>query len=114
MAWLKDDPLPITSLPSNERKNIHADYGKYCYLGLRHSLCHGWSSGFLMFFYDHVLGIEMAEPGYKSIHLKPNLCGLQEVEGTLPTVYGAIRVSHKIVDGKIESSIFVPDGIRIL
>lgn len=114
MAWLKDAPLPITSLPNKERKNIHADYGKYCYLGLRHSLCHGWSSGFLMFFYDHVLGIEMAEPGYKSIRLKPNLCGLQEVEGTLPTVYGAIQVSHKIVDGKIESSISVPDGIRIL
>ncbi len=114
MAWLKDDPLPITSLPSKERKNIHADYGKYCYLGLRHSLCHGWSSGFLTFFYDYVLGIEMVEPGYKSIRLSPHLCDLKEAEGILPTVYGPIRVSHKLVDGKIESSISVPNGVTIL
>lgn len=112
--WLKDRPLPIASLPSQERKNIHADYGKYCYRGLRHSLCHGWSSGFLMFFYDYVLGIKMAEPGYKSISLEPRLCGLKEAEGTLPTVYGPIHVSYRLKEGEMQSSVSLPEGVRIL
>ena len=113
MDWLQDDPLPITALPDKTRKNIHADYGKYCYKGLRHSLCHGWSSGFLPFFYEYILGIEMAEPGYKTIRVKPRLCGLKEASGTLPTIYGPIKVSHKLVDGKIVSDVSVPDGVTL-
>jgi alpha-L-rhamnosidase len=27
------------------KKDIHDDYGAYCYVGFRHSLCHGWASG---------------------------------------------------------------------
>ena len=27
------------------KKDIHGDYGDYCYKGFRHSLCHGWASG---------------------------------------------------------------------
>ena len=113
MEWLKDNPLPITALPDQNRKNIHADYGKYCYKGLRHSLCHGWSSGFLPFFYDYILGIKMVEPGYKAIRVEPRLCGLKEASGTLPTIYGPIKVSHKLVDGKIVSDVSVPDGITL-
>ncbi len=114
MDWLKDNPLPIASLPDEKRKNIHADYGKYCYLGLRHSLCHGWSSGFLPFFYDYILGIKTVEPGYKKIRLEPKLCGLKEVSGTLPTVYGPLRITHRLEDGKVVSEISVPEGVEVL
>ncbi len=34
------------------KKDIHGDYGKYCYKGFRHSLCHGWSSGIIKFIKD--------------------------------------------------------------
>ncbi len=113
MDWLKDNPLPITALPNKNKKNIHADYGKYCYKGLRHSLCHGWSSGFLPFFYEYILGIQMVDPGYKAIRVEPHLCGLKEINGTLPTIYGPIKVSHKLVDGKVVSDISVPDGVTL-
>lgn len=51
IAWCKDsgriDELDIT------KKDIHGDFGKYCYVGYRHSLCHGWSSGVIKFIKEH-------------------------------------------------------------
>ena len=35
------------------KKDLHGDYGKYCYLGFRHSLCHGWSAGVIRFIQEH-------------------------------------------------------------
>lgn len=31
------------------KKDIHGDYGAHCYVGFRHSLCHGWSAGVAKF-----------------------------------------------------------------
>ena len=31
------------------KKDIHGDYGAHCYVGFRHSLCHGWSAGVVKF-----------------------------------------------------------------
>ena len=39
----------IDELPKDGEKDIHGDYGDYCYKGFRHSLCHGWSAGVLQF-----------------------------------------------------------------
>lgn len=109
--WLKDNPLPLDAMPDKSRKNIHADYGKFCYLGLRHSLCHGWSSGFIDFFYKHILGIIPVESGCKKIRIEPHLCGLSFAEGIISTKYGIIEVRHEMKNGKIVSSILLPDGI---
>lgn len=35
------------------KKDIHGDYGAHCYLGYRHSLCHGWSAGVVKFIKEH-------------------------------------------------------------
>ena len=35
------------------KKDIHGDYGAHCYVGLRHSLCHGWSAGVAKFIKEH-------------------------------------------------------------
>ncbi len=35
------------------KKDIHGDYGAYCYVGFRHSLCHGWSAGVAKFIKEH-------------------------------------------------------------
>ena len=113
MAWLADSPLPITALPSNERKNIHADYGKSCYKGLRHSLCHGWSSGFIDFFFGYVLGITSTAVGYQSVSVTPHLCGLDFAEGELPTRYGNIYVRHELKNGVVKSTVRLPDGVTL-
>ena len=112
--WLKDNPLPIDALPDKTRKNIHADYGKYCYKGLRHSLCHGWSSGFIDFFFTFVLGVTPLKPGYKQIKVEPHLCGLNSAEGEIPTPFGIISVKHRVENGKIQTELFVPSGTEVL
>lgn len=111
MEWLKDNPTDLEAMPDGARKNIHADYGKFCYLGLRHSLCHGWSCGFVDFLYKHILGIVPVKEGYAEITVDPHMCGMSFVEGKIPTEYGVIRVKHKVVDGKIETTLELPDGI---
>ena len=52
MEWLKCGSR-IDKLPKKGKKDIHGDYGKHCYVGFRHSLCHGWSSGVIKFIYDY-------------------------------------------------------------
>lgn len=111
MEWLKDNPTDLEAMPDNARKNIHADYGKFCYLGLRHSLCHGWSCGFVDFLYKYILGIVPVKEGYAEITVDPHMCGMSFVEGKIPTKYGVITVKHKVVDGKIETILKLPDGI---
>ncbi len=39
----------IDAFPKDGEKDIHADFGGYCYVGHRHSFCHGWSSGVIAF-----------------------------------------------------------------
>ena len=39
----------IDELPKENQKDIHGDFGAHCYIGFRHSLCHGWSAGIIKF-----------------------------------------------------------------
>ena len=48
MDWLEGSGR-IDELPSPDEKDIHGDYGAFCYEGFRHSLCHGWSAGVIPF-----------------------------------------------------------------
>lgn len=43
----------IDEYPKPEEKDIHGDFGKYCYKGFRHSLCHAWSSGVITFIQEN-------------------------------------------------------------
>ena len=92
-------------------KDIHADFGKYCYVGLRHSLCHGWSSGPCTFIARHILGVKILEAGCKKIEVKPNLCGLDWIRGTYPTPFGKVEI-YADKDGKVE--VKAPDEIEIV
>ena len=112
VEWLKDSPQSITDFPS-AYKNIHRDYGKFCYKGVRHSLCHGWAAGVYAFLTKTVLGIRATEAGYKKIEIKPNLIGLQWAEGCVPTPYGEIYVKHEMKNGKIASTVKLPRGITV-
>ncbi len=48
MEWIEGSSR-IDKFPKKNEKDIHGDYGAHCYVGFRHSLCHGWSSGVIRF-----------------------------------------------------------------
>ena len=48
MDWV-ENTCRIDEFPKEGQKDIHGDFGAYCYIGFRHSLCHGWSAGVLQF-----------------------------------------------------------------
>lgn len=48
MDWLEGSSR-IDELPKPGEKDLHGDFGKYCYIGFRHSFCHGWSAGVIMY-----------------------------------------------------------------
>ena len=91
IRWM-ENAAPITDVVPEGKKDIHADYGAYCYTNLRHSLCHGWASGPAPWLAKYIMGIEVLEPGCKKIRFNPHLAGLEWVKGTYPTPYGLIEV----------------------
>lgn len=97
-------------------KDLHGDYGAHCYIGLRHSLCHGWASGPTAFLSQYVLGFTPVAPGCRKMALKPSLGHLDFAEGSYPTPYGVIRVRHeKTADGSLKTTIFEkPDQVEII
>ena len=48
MDWLEGSGR-IDELTPEGLKDIHGDFGAFCYIGFRHSLCHGWSGGVIPF-----------------------------------------------------------------
>lgn len=113
MDWLEGSSR-IDELVPDGVKDLHGDYGAYCYKGFRHSLCHGWASGPAAFMSEYVLGIKPASPGCEKVTIKPNLGDLTWAKGTYPTPYGIIRVEYsKKPDGSIESIIELPEGVKI-
>ena len=103
-----DEPVPAG------KKDIHGDFGAYCYKGFRHSLCHGWASGPTSWLTEYVLGVEVLEPGCRVLRIVPHLADLEWVEGTFPTPKGIVKIRHeKQPDGSISSKIDAPEGIVI-
>ena len=48
ITWAENS-CRIDAFPEPGQRDIHGDFGAYCYVGFRHSLCHGWSAGVLQF-----------------------------------------------------------------
>ncbi len=114
LTWLEGSGR-IDELTPEGLKSLHADHGAHCYVGLRHSLCHGWASGPAAWLSAHLLGVKPASPGFKTVIVKPFLGDLHWVEGTVPTPNGPIFVRHeKTANGEIVSEIRLPEGISLL
>lgn len=112
--WM-ENAAPIDRLPEEGEIDVHGTYGKHCYRGFRHSLCHGWSSGPTSWLTRYVLGVEIMEPGCGKLRISPNLCGLQWVKGTYPTPEGIVEIEHYAQeDGKVKTVIHAPEGIEII
>jgi alpha-L-rhamnosidase len=114
LAWM-DNAARIDELVPPGKKDVHGGYGAYCYVGFRHSLCHGWASGPTAWLSEHVLGVTPLEPGCRSVRVAPQLGRLQWAEGAYPTPLGPVHVRHeRRPDGRIESRIDAPAGIRVV
>jgi len=112
--WLEGSGR-IDELVPEGTKDIHGDYGAFCYQGFRHSLCHGWASGVTAFLSNYVLGVKPIEAGCKTVEIKPNLGDLEWAKGTYPTPYGVITVKHsKKSDGSIETLIDAPNEVTVI
>ena len=88
-GWMKDS-CRIDELPQAGQKDIHGDFGRHCYAGFRHSLCHGWGASPVWFLTESIAGIEILEPGCRRISLAPKLGGLEFVECVYPTPVGKL------------------------
>ena len=114
LDWLPN-AAPIDELVPEGKKDIHGDFGAYCYEGFRHSLCHGWASGPTAWMIEHVLGVEVVEAGSKVVRITPHLGNLQWAKGSFPTAYGDIQISHKRnADGSVTSEIDAPRGVKVI
>ena len=113
LDWLPNAGRIDELVPAG-KKDIHGDYGAYCYQGFRHSLCHGWASGPTAWLSQTVLGIQPIEPGCARVLISPQLGNLRWAEGTYPTPRGPIHVRHeRQPDGSIVSKIEAPPEIRV-
>ncbi len=74
------------------------------------SACHGWSAGVAPLLTEYVLGVKAVEPSYKKVKICPNLCGMDFVEGEVPTIYGTIYV--KATKNGVEYR--VPEGVEVV
>lgn len=110
LDWLKNTS-PISELPVPGKDDLHADFGKYCYRGVRHSLCHGWAAGPTPFLSERVLGVKFLEPGGRKVAVCPELCGLDFAEGSVPTPFGPVRVAASC-SGRPE--IDAPEGVEVV
>ncbi|MBR4752766.1 MAG: hypothetical protein IK077_13500 [Thermoguttaceae bacterium] len=114
LDWLENAGRIDEATPEG-MESLHGDRGAYCYIGLRHSLCHGWASGPAAWISAHVMGVTPLEPGFKKAQVKPFLGDLDWFEGAVPTPYGQIKVScKKNADGKVETKIDAPKEIEIV
>jgi len=105
----------IDELVPPGKKDIHGDYGAFCYKGFRHSLCHGWASGPTPWLTQYVLGVNVIAPGCRVLKIEPHLGDLTYAEGTYPTPLGIVTIKvKKLHNGKISINVDAPKGIKII
>lgn len=111
LAWT-ENAAPIDEIVPEGKKDIHGDFGAYCYKNFRHSLCHGWASGPCPYLSHYVLGVRPVNAN--TYEIKPNLADLDWARGSYPTASGVITVSvYRTADG-VKTEYTAPDGLKII
>lgn len=82
----------IDKLTPKNKLSIHGDFGKYCYVGYRLSLCHGWSCSPIQFVFENIVGFKILKPGCKQVMIEPDLGDLHEINAKIPTPFGVLRL----------------------
>ena len=112
--WMRN-AARIDEMVPEGKVDVHREYGDYCYLSYRHSLCHGWASGPTAWLSQHVLGVEVLEPGCRKLRITPHLADLQWAEGAFPTPLGPVTIRHeKSSSGEVVTTVDAPEGITIV
>lgn len=90
LSWL-DGSGRIDEITPDGLKDLHGDYGAYCYKGFRHSLCHAWSSGIVAFIVEDIIGLRTTD-GFKTYTVEPDTSEIKNLRATIPTPSGAIEI----------------------
>ena len=107
LEWLENCSR-IDEMPIKGKKDIHGDYGKFCYSGYRHSLCHGWSAGVIPYIVENIVGLKRIDATHFT--LKPHMSYLKHIKCTVPTINGTIKIELK--NNKIVK-LSKPKGIEV-
>ena len=114
LDWTENAGRIDELLPPGKR-DLHGDFGAYCYPGFRHSYCHGWASGPTAWLGQRVLGVRPLEPGFKTVRVSPQLGRLRWIEGAYPTPLGVIKVrAERQADGGVKTNVQAPAGIEVV
>ncbi len=114
LEWL-DGSGRLDEMPQEGVKDIHGDFGKFCYSSFRHSLCHGWSAGVIPYLTETVAGIKVIGTDMRQIAIEPHLSGLKHVKVNFPTPYGVVVVEHELqTNGEVKTSVSAPEEIEII
>lgn len=68
------------------------------------SLCHAWGASPIYLFGKYYLGVKPTKPGYAEYEIKPNLGGLQWIEGKVPTPNGNVSLYCSTNEIKVKAS----------
>ncbi len=112
VEWLKNSGR-IDDFTPEGKLDLHGDFGKFCYVGFRHSFCHGWSCGPVQFLTENILGVRVVDPACRKITLQPRLGGLEWCKGKFPTPYGVVEIAHRKEGEEIVSSVSSPEGVAV-
>ena len=111
LDWVENS-APINEIVPEGKRDIHGDFGAYCYTLFRHSLCHGWSSGPCPYMTHYVLGIRAINA--TTYEIDPELGDLEWARGTYPTAWGLIEVEARKTEEGIAISVSAPEEINIV
>ena len=103
-------------MPVAGKKDIHGDYGEFCYPGFRHSLCHGWSCGPAQWCINNILGIRPLDSGCRRVEVRPFLGDLEWAKGAMALPDGRkveVRAS-RAPDGKTSVKVTAPPDVEVV
>jgi hypothetical protein len=72
--------------------------------------CHAWGAHPLFHYFASVLGIRPAEPGFKSVHIAPQLGSLTSARGTMVHPLGEIEVDLQREASTLRGHVSLPAG----
>ncbi len=110
--WLENSGR-IDEFTPEGKLDLHGDFGKFCYIGFRHSFCHGWSCGPVQFLLENVVGLQVVEAGCKRIEIQPRMGDLEWCKAKFPTPYGIVEVTHTKKNGEIYTSVVAPKEVEM-
>lgn len=74
--------------------------------------CHAWSAQPIYELIHHILGVQIEEPGWERISLKPHLSFVNDLKGQLITPKGLLRFQIEKQQDAIYADIYIPMGMK--